>query len=880
VRVAAVHRHVAVIAALAVGGVLAVSGGSGDAARSTQPQVKIPPRHWPKAPRRHRITSRAPRATPTLSVNVRGGLTDIGNTLVTCPNNAAARRRGGRPGTRAGEPCLGQNNNDLNMRYVNVDPGSGRFNSSSATLSIPSDARVLHAYLYWGADLAPGVNNPDGDAAPGGRNPNTNELWKRVRLRVDGGAYTPIDAEDPLRNGQWAGVASWYSSVGNWPGFAYQVRADVTNEVRAGVQTTRRRGRAGAKLTAITVANVQAGQGFNRHAGWTLFVAWESPTAPWRNLSLFDGFDFVQVQGGQQLVVGPLNFTGFRTPASGPVEAHVTTWAYEGDRGITGDYLALGTLGLPCASLPKRSDGANPIDNFFNGSISRGGSNVPDRVPAFVNQLGFDLDTLTATGVIGNNATGASACLGTVGDTYFFGGLAFDVLIRAPNVHIDKVADRTQANPGELVTYTGSVSNPQRPPHDPLYPTPTSPATNMVVTDVLPSGLDFVAFVSNPGGLCVYVAASRVISCAVGTLDVDESFVYRYQARVNGAAQGTTAAPLVNTTCYRSNSLDEPDSNFYGCDDATVLVPPEPPQPPPLVDLGVVKTVSPQIVAPGATLTWHIVATNHGPGTSTGFVLADQLPAEIGFVSASASPALTCTTPAVGSSGAVTCTAPSVPPKPTDGSTLELTITGTVSSSAPDGALLVNVSTVNGNEDEPVPDPHPNRDTALARVVVGPGPVPPDPTPEPPEPDGPPDPPIPTPTPPFVPPGQIGTKIVLHKRSLQTQASRGATVSFRLRVDNTGEAAANRVRICDRMSRDLVPIAAPGYTVRGNLICTTVRRIPIGGHVTLTVSARIAPSAKAGFAPDRATARGRNTRAVHARAVVVVRVSSKCPGRC
>jgi hypothetical protein len=90
-------------------------------------------------------------------------------------------------------------------------------------------------------------------------------------------------------------------------------------------------------------------------------------------------------------------------------------------------------------------------------------------------------------------------------------------------------------------------------------------------------------------------------------------------------------------------------------------------------------------------------------------------------VSTSASPALTCTTPAVGSTGAVTCTAPSVPAKPADGSTLELTITGTVSTSAPDGALLVNVSTVNGNEDEPVPDPHPNRDTALAGVVADPG---------------------------------------------------------------------------------------------------------------------------------------------------------------
>jgi uncharacterized repeat protein (TIGR01451 family) len=298
------------------------------------------------------------------------------------------------------------------------------------------------------------------------------------------------------------------------------------------------------------------------------------------------------------------------------------------------------------------------------------------------------------------------------------------------------------------------VSNPARTPDDPLYPTPTSPATNVVVTDVLPSGLDFVAFVSNPGGVCVYVPASRVIRCEVGTLDVDESFAYSYEARVSGAAQGTTEAPLVNTACFRSNSLDDPDAEFFGCDDATVLVPPEPPQPPPLVDLGVVKTVSPHIVAPGATLTWHIVATNHGPGTSTGFVLADQLPAEVGFVSATASPSLTCTTPAVGATGAVTCTAPSVPPRLADGSILELTITGTVSSTAPDGEVPVNMSTVNGNEDEPVPDPHPNRDEALATVVVEPGPVPPDPTPDPPDPDGPPDPPIPTPTPPFVPPAR------------------------------------------------------------------------------------------------------------------------------
>ena len=167
-----------------------------------------------------------------------------------------------------------------------------------------------------------------------------------------------VDATNPVRNGQWAGVASWYSQPGNRPGFAYQVRANVTTEVRNGIQVTKRRGRLGAQLVSVTVANVQAGRGFNRHAGWNLLVAWESPTSAWRHVSIFDGFDFVQVQGGQQLVVGPLDFTGFETPASGAVDAHAITWTYEGDRAIVGDYLGAREAGRSmrqaAASLERR----------------------------------------------------------------------------------------------------------------------------------------------------------------------------------------------------------------------------------------------------------------------------------------------------------------------------------------------------------------------------------------------------------------------------------------------------------------------------------------------------------------------------------------------
>ncbi|HSS81477.1 MAG TPA: DUF11 domain-containing protein [Gaiellaceae bacterium] len=791
-------------------------------------------------------------------MNVRGGLAVAGNTLLTCPGNVAARR-----GARAAEPCLNANNNDQDMKYVNVDAG-GHFDSSSATLSIPSDARVVRAYLYWGADLAPGVQNGPEAAAPGGATPTGNTLWKRSLLRVGTGSYVAIDATDPLRNGLWAGVNSWYSQPGNRPGFAYQVRADVTTEVRAGMQLTKRRGRAGAHLLAATVANVQAGRGYNRHGGWTLLVAWESPTAAWRHLSLFDGFDFVQVQANEQLVVGPLSFTGFETPASGAVDAHFVTWTYEGDRAITGDYLALGRLGVTCDLLPHRSNAANPVDNFFNSSISSGGVNVAGRTPGFVNQLGFDLDASPLPeGSIPNAAKGAAACLGTVGDTYFFGGIAFDVLIRAPNVHIAKSADRTDASPGDVVSYTTSVTNPARTPDDPLYPTPTVPATNLVVTDVLPSGLDFVDFVANPGGVCAYVAATRVIRCDVGTLGIGATFAYTYHARVNGAAQGATAAPLVNAACYGSNSEDQPDVAFSGCDEATIVVPPKAE-----VDLGVVKTVSADLVAPGATLTWRVVGTNHGPGTSTGFVLADQLPAGVGFVSATATPPLSCSTPAVGSSGAVTCTAASVPAAPAAGSSLTLTIVGTVPADATDGLLLTNITTVNGDQDEPVPDPHPNRDTTITRVVVTPPPEPPPPPPPPPPgPDGPPPPPVPPPPPPFVPPGPAGTKLALRKRADTKRAARGDTITYRLRITNTGEAAALKVQLCDTPLPGLTFVSTPGFHRSGTRVCTTIARLEVGKSKTLTLTARVTALASS-YVFNRALVQARNAGVARASAVV------------
>lgn len=828
---------------------------------------------WPNSPVRHLIRRSSTPTPPTFSANLRGGVAVTGNTVETCPENLSAhKKRAKRPRHTRGSPrdseaCIGANNNDHNMVYVNVDPSNGHFNSSSATLTVPAGAQVVRAYLYWGADLSEGVtrppNNPapypKGDAAPGGRDPQTNTLWTQAQLRIGSGAYTTALADLPA-GGATQAIPSWYSQPNNAPGWAYQARADVTDQVQLGLLSRAHRTRSGQQLN-VTVANVQAGQGYNRYAGWTLLVIWETPTAAFKNITLFDGFNYVQVEGGQELVLGPLDFTGFTTPSSGSVDAQVTVWAYEGDRAITGDYLALKSpITDTCVGMPHQSDALHDPGNFFNSTISTGGVDLGSRTPDYSNQLGFDQATLDLPeGTIPNRATDASVCLGTVGDTYFFGGLVFQSLIRAPNVQISKVADRSTAGPGDTVTYTTRVTNPQRSMDDPLYPTAT--ATNVTVADPLPSGLHFSGFVDSPP--CTFNAATDTINCTVGDLPADGSFTYSFTVTVDGSAQGPAPNTIINAGCYTAGAEDLPGEVFTGCDRVPIVVPPTPPQPTP-ADLGVVKTVSANTVAPGNTVTWKVVGTNYGPATSTNFVLADQLPPGVAFVSATASPQLSCTTPPVGGNGAVTCTAPSV----AAGSSLTLTIVAVVPADTADGTILLNVATVHGNEPEPVPDPHPNRDETVTRVVVPDQPIPPAPNPLPPNPIGPPTPPIPTPPEPPT-PDVFTAELALHKSVTPAVARQGSTVAVRLRVTDTAEVSALKVRLCDTLPAGLAVVSAPGFQVRGRTLCRSIGTLKPVSSKTLDFTVRVVAGAGSRLT-NHATATANNARTVRARAAVRV----------
>ena len=104
-------------------------------------------------------------------------------------------------------------------------------------------------------------------------------------------------------------------------------------------------------------------------------------------------------------------------------------------------------------------------------------------------------------------------------------------------------------------------------------------------------------------------------------------------------------------------------------------------------DLGIVKT-GPTTVPAGGTITWQLTVTNYGPGASSGFAVADNVPAGITNV-ATSTPGCTVTgNNVLCSEGALGV-----------GNTFTILLTGTAPSTP--GSCVVNTATVTANEADP-----------------------------------------------------------------------------------------------------------------------------------------------------------------------------------
>jgi uncharacterized repeat protein (TIGR01451 family) len=183
-----------------------------------------------------------------------------------------------------------------------------------------------------------------------------------------------------------------------------------------------------------------------------------------------------------------------------------------------------------------------------------------------------------------------------------------DVTPVAPTADIAVTKSVDIATPviGDNVTFTVTAQN--------LGPLD---ATGVVVTDLLPSGLNFVSATPSTG--TTYTSGTGQWN--IGALALNQQVTLTLVA----TASGSVGTKVTNTATRTASSPPDPNP---ANDSASVDVTP---QPPPSADIEVTMTKFPTGTVPGLTnVTFTVTAKNLGPNDATGVVVTDP-PSRLGI---------------------------------------------------------------------------------------------------------------------------------------------------------------------------------------------------------------------------------------------------------
>ena len=174
------------------------------------------------------------------------------------------------------------------------------------------------------------------------------------------------------------------------------------------------------------------------------------------------------------------------------------------------------------------------------------------------------------------------------------------------DLSLTKTVNNPTPNVGGTVTFTLNLAN--------LGP---SPATNVQVTDLLPSGLTFVSATPSQG---TYNASTGLWTAGTITTASPQTLVIN--ATVVSSAAQTNTATITHS--------DQSDPNA-GNNTASATETPQ------QANLVLSKTVSNPTPNVGDTISFTLALRNTGPNTATNVQVTDPLPAGLTFVSATAS---------------------------------------------------------------------------------------------------------------------------------------------------------------------------------------------------------------------------------------------------
>lgn len=226
------------------------------------------------------------------------------------------------------------------------------------------------------------------------------------------------------------------------------------------------------------------------------------------------------------------------------------------------------------------------------------------------------------------------------------------------DILVGKTVAQLTAAPGDLITYTLAVT------------ASGAPATDVRLTDTLPSGLAWITDTAEAVGLTRLSTAPP--SWTLPALITDSVVSFTLAARVpTTASLGSALVNRADATALAGDA--EPGNNTSAAEAVTVSG----------VDLGV-SLRGPVTIPPGRALAYRLVYTNTGNLTATDVVVTQSLPTYVNFDAASNggvwAPGARLVTWHAGSVGA--------------GVSATLAVSGTVSVTAPRDALLTSQAQV------------------------------------------------------------------------------------------------------------------------------------------------------------------------------------------
>ncbi|MBO9534382.1 MAG: DUF11 domain-containing protein [Solirubrobacteraceae bacterium] len=399
--------------------------------------------------------------------------------------------------------------------------------------------------------------------------------------------------------------------------------------------------------------------------------------------------------------------------------------------------------------------------------------------------------TVTVTGVIARSSAGspltnsATVASGTFDQTPANNlSTATTNVNAATDLRVSKTADRATANVGQTITWTVTGRNDG-----------ASPATGVVITDVLPSGVTYTG--STPSqGTCAL--SSGQVVCTVGGLAVNATATITITATVNTAAAET---PQQNVAQITGSQFDPDTANNSTSVTTTINA---------AADVRVTKSVSAATASVGDTLTYTLNVSNQGPSAATNVSITDAIPAGL---TPSGAPTITGGTCSYAGQN-LTCTLASLP----NGGTRTVTVPTTVAAGAA-GASLSNTATIAATEFDPTPA---NNTSAPALTTI-----------------------------------RGVAELSVTKTVGQANANVGDTLTYTVTVSNAGPQAATTATLVDTLPAGTTRLGvtpSQGTCAAGNPINCSLGTIASGASATVAITARADLSAANSTVTNTATA--------------------------